>query len=340
MHVRVAVPLLALLSACAIAEPIPGLPATHGLEGVSVAVAGPLSAGLGGPDMPVAQEAFHQHMAEDLELAGAIQGSRADLVIRLDSLNRSDASATVLKADGSIIDRFTVENLGCLSIAWGLAFDANGKCFARTLLVRILESQRVQAAVSTLPKSHRAAPPANAMSMALPDAGPSARPTQAQQPQQVQQQQAPQQQAPPPAARRTPLPLKGKLAVLELRSLTKDVNKDQARYFTDLVRQASLKLQPQLDVMTRENLLVLLSASGKKLEECEGECEVDTGRRIGADLIVSGEIQKVGTRFKLSLKLHDTKEGRLLSTSIGSGKSIDELDDGASRASEELLTKE
>jgi TolB-like protein len=90
--------------------------------------------------------------------------------------------------------------------------------------------------------------------------------------------------------------------------------------------------------MTRENLMVLLASTGKKLEECEGECEVDTGRRIGADHIVSGEIQKVGTRYKMTLRLHDTHEGRLLSSSIGSGKSIDELDESAQKAAEELFT--
>lgn len=88
----------------------------------------------------------------------------------------------------------------------------------------------------------------------------------------------------------------------------------------------------------------LSQASGRKLEECEGECEVDTGRRIGADQIVSGadqivsgEIQKVGSRYQLTLRLHDTHHGQLLASSIASGKSIDELDEGAVKAAEELL---
>jgi TolB-like protein len=131
--------------------------------------------------------------------------------------------------------------------------------------------------------------------------------------------------------------MSGKLAVLELRNFT-DLSKQNAQYFTDVVRQAALKAQPQLQVMTRENLMVLLESTGRKLEECEGECEVDTGRRIGADTIVSGEIQKVGTRYKLTLRLHDTHEGRLLASAIGSGKSIDELDESAQKAAEELFT--
>jgi TolB-like protein len=132
--------------------------------------------------------------------------------------------------------------------------------------------------------------------------------------------------------------LAGKLAVLELRNFAKDLTHENAQYFTDVVRSAALTAQPQLQVMTRENLLVLLQASGKDLANCEGECEVDTGRRIGADQIVRGELQKVGARYKLTLRLHDTREGRLLSSTQASGKTIEELDDAAQKAAADLLS--
>ena len=145
-----------------------------------------------------------------------------------------------------------------------------------------------------------------------------------------------------PAAAQQPAPrklqLKGKLAVLELRNFAKDLKRENAQYFTDVVRQTSLRVQPEVDVMTRENLLVLLESSGKKLDECEGECEVDTGRRIGADEVVSGEIQKLGSLYKMSLRLHDTREGKLLSSAIASGKSVEELDVSVQKAAEDLLS--
>jgi hypothetical protein len=127
--------------------------------------------------------------------------------------------------------------------------------------------------------------------------------------------------------------------VLELRNFTRDLTRENAQYFTDVVRGAALKTQPQLEVITRENLIVLLQASGKDLASCEGECEVDTGRRIGADLIVSGEIQKLGPLYKMSLRMHETREGRLISSSIASGASIVELDQGAQKAAQELLAR-
>jgi hypothetical protein len=139
----------------------------------------------------------------------------------------------------------------------------------------------------------------------------------------------------------TPLPAAkithGKVAVLDLKSATKELSADDVRYFGDLVRAATLKAAPQLEVMTRENLLVLLQSSGRDLANCEGECEVDTGRRIGADAIVSGEVLKVGTRYKLTLRLHETHEGKLLGAAVASGRSIDELDDAVGKAAAELF---
>ena len=126
--------------------------------------------------------------------------------------------------------------------------------------------------------------------------------------------------------------------MLDFKSYSDALKPEDVRYFTDVVRGATLKASPALQVMTRENLLVLLQATGKDASNCEGECEVDTGRRIGADLIVSGEILKVGSHFKLSLKLHETHEGRLLSTAVASGKSIDELDESAQAAAIELIS--
>src|SRR3954463_12067106 len=115
------------------------------------------------------------------------------------------------------------------------------------------------------------------------------------------------------------------LAVLEFRSKLENEKVDTA-YLTDQVRGAALDTGANLRVITRENLLMLLKASGKELSECEGECEVDTGRRVGADLVISGELLKFGTSYKLNMRLHDTREGTLLGASTASGQTFDELD--------------
>jgi hypothetical protein len=142
--------------------------------------------------------------------------------------------------------------------------------------------------------------------------------------------------APSPPSRRTLVVASGKLAVLDFKNSAKDLSTADVRYFADVIRGATLKSAPGLEVMTRENLLVLLQATGKDL--CEGECEVDTGRRIGADAIISGDVLKVGSKYHISLRLHETRDGRLLSSAIATGKTVDELDETLQSAADELLT--
>jgi hypothetical protein len=128
------------------------------------------------------------------------------------------------------------------------------------------------------------------------------------------------------------------IAVLEFRDkLPKEGDKLDVSYVSDVVRSAAKEALPGLRVMTRENMLVLLEATGRKLEQCEGECEVDTGRRVGADLIISGEVLRFGTRFKVNMKLHDTHDGELLAGSIASGGSVDELDTELGKAVVKLM---
>ncbi|MCA1827171.1 MAG: DUF3280 domain-containing protein [Myxococcales bacterium] len=129
------------------------------------------------------------------------------------------------------------------------------------------------------------------------------------------------------------------VAVLEFQSKLEGAEKKavDSGYLADTVRSAVLEAAPGLRVMTRENVLVLLNASGKKLEDCQGECEVDTGRLLGADLVISGELLKFGSSFKLTLKLHDTHDGRLISGTQASGRTVDELDVETAKAVRKLV---
>ena len=127
------------------------------------------------------------------------------------------------------------------------------------------------------------------------------------------------------------------VAVLEFDSQLPPTDTVDRIYFSDKVRGEIARLLPQAMVMTRENLVQLLGATGKKLEDCTGECEVETGRMLGADLVVSGRLTKVGTRFKLSLRFHSTKDGALISTATASGETVDKLDDATADAVSDLV---
>jgi TolB-like protein len=131
----------------------------------------------------------------------------------------------------------------------------------------------------------------------------------------------------------------GKLAVLELKNKLPKQDRAgiDATFLTDSVRMGAIDRSSGLEVMTRENVLVLLEASGRKLEDCEGECEVETGRRLGADYIVSGELLKFGSSLKVNLRLHDTRSGALLAGALVTGKSADDLDGGMEKALDKLF---
>jgi hypothetical protein len=53
---------------------------------------------------------------------------------------------------------------------------------------------------------------------------------------------------------------------------------------------------------------------------------VDTGRRLSADLVITGDLLRFGTSLKIQLKLEDTHTGLVVGEAEVSGGSIDDLD--------------
>ena len=105
-----------------------------------------------------------------------------------------------------------------------------------------------------------------------------------------------------------------RVAVLEFRG----VGVDQAVLLklSDQARSAGLSVLSKEEylMMTRENMREILSDMGKNADCMEGKCEVETGRNIGADIIVTGDILQMGKIYVLTLKLYETDRGVLLST--------------------------
>jgi TolB-like protein len=104
-----------------------------------------------------------------------------------------------------------------------------------------------------------------------------------------------------------------RLAVLEFKG--GGIKGDVLDAFSDEVRGGAVDALAGrgVQVMTRENMLVLLKEMGKK--DCsEGDCEVETARNIGADFVVSASVVVIDDEFVVTLKLHETKNGSLLAT--------------------------
>lgn len=129
-----------------------------------------------------------------------------------------------------------------------------------------------------------------------------------------------------------------RVAVLALRNKLQ-MSPSEVEYLTGLVRREAAKSLP-IDylVMTQENIISLLPPD-KTLEDCSSECEVDTGRLLGARYIITGEVLRFGSSLRLSLRLHDTQTGRLIGSEVAKGKELEELE-GPTEGAIRLLLKE
>ena len=79
------------------------------------------------------------------------------------------------------------------------------------------------------------------------------------------------------------------------------------------------------NVTSRENLQQILADMGKTIEECSVECEVSLGRDVGADFVLSGNLLKMEGTYLLTLKLHETTSGSLVSQKRLESSSIIDL---------------
>jgi tetratricopeptide (TPR) repeat protein len=93
----------------------------------------------------------------------------------------------------------------------------------------------------------------------------------------------------------------------------------ETAYLTDVIRSAAA--EAGLNVVTKENVVLLLKEQGHSMADCIDQCEVDTGRIVGADYVISGELWNTES-FRVSLRLHDTVSGRFLAGVQASGANL------------------
>ena len=116
------------------------------------------------------------------------------------------------------------------------------------------------------------------------------------------------------------------MGVLEFNNFA-GVSPYEAQAIADMVRMAASDVLPgsRYLIMTRESILQLLPPDRKSLAACEGECEVETGRNIGADYVVTGEIGRFGTDLQVKFKMYDTKTSDYLGGKIANAPSMNQL---------------
>jgi TolB-like protein len=113
------------------------------------------------------------------------------------------------------------------------------------------------------------------------------------------------------------------VAVVELRNEA-ELRPSEIAYLTDLARSQARQALPgeRFLVMTRESIVALLPP-GKTLADCaKGQCEVEVGRTIGADYIVTGEVLRFGESMRLNLKVHACQSGDFLGSESMKGAKV------------------
>jgi hypothetical protein len=131
---------------------------------------------------------------------------------------------------------------------------------------------------------------------------------------------------------------KDRLAVLNLINSAK-LSDAEVDFLTNLIRQAIAKKgRDFFIVMTQENITLMLPPD-KKIEECVSECEVDTGRLLGAKYIITGTVLKFGESLRVNLKFHETQNAALLSSYTVKGVKVEDLEGGIETAAQELFSE-
>jgi len=103
------------------------------------------------------------------------------------------------------------------------------------------------------------------------------------------------------------------LAVLD-KSTPKDagLSQGQLNSLAQVARgEARRRLPESLQVMSEENTVTILRDMGVNLAQCQGDCEVETGRKLGADWVMSLHVVRFGSSWTLQLNLFETATGAL-----------------------------
>ncbi len=118
-----------------------------------------------------------------------------------------------------------------------------------------------------------------------------------------------------------------RVAVLEFRNPA-GLQNQEIDYLTDLIRTEARKMLPRdrYILMTKENIYDMLPPDKKDLSQCEGQCEVETGRSIGADYLVTGDVVDFGGELRVTVRLYDVATSNLLESRKAAGNKVLDLE--------------
>jgi TolB-like protein len=129
------------------------------------------------------------------------------------------------------------------------------------------------------------------------------------------------------------------VAVLETTAAKDALSLEEKQYLTDVLRSEAVKALPAEQnyvIMTRENIIMMLPP-GKTLEDCEGECLVETGKNIAADYIAQGHVGRFGDELTITVELYETSGNKLLGSFSSKAQNVATLESEIRQRSHELF---
>jgi len=129
----------------------------------------------------------------------------------------------------------------------------------------------------------------------------------------------------------------GIISVLDLQN-NADLTDPEVSYLTDLSRDALARNLPleYFTIMTRESILELLP-EGTRLSDClDASCEVEIGRTLGADYVVSGEVLTFAGELRLILKVHHCNSAAFIGSESAAGAGLKDLENSMASTTELL----
>lgn len=105
-----------------------------------------------------------------------------------------------------------------------------------------------------------------------------------------------------------------RIAVLDFHdSSTGHATPEEVLYLSNLVRGVARRVLPaeRYLLMTRENMQEMLP-QGRTLADCVGDCAVETGRKLGVDYVVTGEVTAFGGQIRVTVNMHGMQTGNMV----------------------------
>ncbi|MDP8222378.1 MAG: PEGA domain-containing protein [Candidatus Lernaella stagnicola] len=131
-----------------------------------------------------------------------------------------------------------------------------------------------------------------------------------------------------------------KVAVLELVNKA-GITDDEAYFLTDKVRRTASQTLPisHFTIMTSENIQEMLPP-GKDLAKCtDAACEVELGREIGAEYLITGEIIRYAGDLRVQIKVHHVPSGHFIGSEDTKAGSLEDQEGMLTASSSILMNK-